>query len=122
MNTLVVVSRFSTINVSFILAVCFSNARLLYFAEMEAARQRVKATAARKKEEERRAKGKEGASSSTPKVVSKGSTKSKANGKDDRPLKKAAVILGDTHPKKKSPLKSSRGAGKGMMISTGPVI
>ena len=84
--------------------------------------QRVKATSARKKEEERRAKGKEGASSSAPKAVSKGSTKSKADGKDDRPLKKAAVIPRDAHPKKKSPLKSSRGAGKGMMISTGPVV
>ena len=77
----------------------------LTFAEMEAVRQRVKAAAAHKKEEERSAKGKEGVSSSTPKAVSKGLAKRKADGKDNRPLKKAAITPGDAHPKKKSPPK-----------------
>ena len=70
---------------------------------MEAARQRVKAAVAHKKEEEKKAKGKEGASSSAPKAVSKGSAKRKVDGKDDHPLKKAIVTPRDTHPKKKSP-------------------
>ena len=84
---------------------------ILTFVEMEAARQRVRVIATHKKEEERRA-GKEGASSSAPKVVSKGSAKRKAIGKDDCPLEKAVVTPGDAHPKKKSPPKSSQGAGK----------
>ena len=75
-----------------------------------------------KKEEEKRAKGKEGASSLVPKVVPKGLAKRKANRKDDRPSKKAVVTLGDADPKKKSPLKPRRGEGKRMMTSTGPVI
>ena len=83
----------------------FSNARQLSFAEMEAVRQRVKAAVACKKEEEMRAKEKEGASSSAPKAVFEGSAKRKADGKDDRPPKKAAVTLGDAYPKKKSPPK-----------------
>ena len=85
---------------------------ILTFVEMEAARQRVRVIAIRKKEEERRAKGKEGAPSSAPKVVSKGSAKRKAVGKDDCPPEKAVVTPGDAHPKKKSPPKSSQGAGK----------
>ena len=88
---------------------------------MEAARQRVRAAIARKKEEERKTKGKEGSSSSALKAVFKGSAKRKADRKEDRPPKKAAVTLGDAHPKKKSPLKSSHGAGKGMMTLTSPV-
>ena len=87
---------------------------------MEAARQRVRAAAGCKKEEERKAK--EGASSSTPKAIAKGLAKRKVNGKDDRPPKKAAVTPGDEHLKKKSPPESSRGAGKGVMTSFGPVI
>ena len=87
---------------------------------MEAARQKVRAAAGCKKEEERKAK--EGASSSTPKAIAKGLAKRKVNGKDDRPPKKAAVTPGDEHLKKKSPPKSSRGAGKGVMTSSGPVI
>ncbi|KAL0001400.1 hypothetical protein SO802_015181 [Lithocarpus litseifolius] len=71
---------------------------------MEAARQRVRATAA------------------PPKAVTKGSAKRKAVGKDNRPPKKAAVTPGDAPPKKKSPLKSRRDVGKGMMTSTGPVV
>ena len=55
----------------------------------------MKAAAARK---ERKAKGKEGTSSSVPKVVSKGSTKRKADGEDDHPPKKVVVTPGDAHP------------------------
>ena len=122
MNTLAIISRFSTIPVNFILIVYFPNARLLSSVEMEAARQRVRAAVAHKKKEERRAKGKEGASWLTLKAVSKGSAKRKANGKDNRPPKKAAITPKDAHTKKKSPLKSSRGVSKGMMTSTGPVV
>ena len=74
---------------------------------MESAKQRVRATAARKKEE-KKAKETEGGPSSTPKTVSKVS-KRKPDGKDNR-------------PKRKSPLKSSHGVGKGVMTSSGPVI
>ena len=122
MNTLVVVSKFSTIFISFVLTVCFSNACLLSFAEMEAARQRMRAAATRKKEEERKAKGKEGASSSASKAVSKGLAKRKGDGKDDHPSKKATITLGDAPHKKKSPPKPSGDVGKGLMTSTGPVI
>ena len=93
----------------------FSNVRHLTFANMGAARQQ------RKKEEEKRAKGKEGVSSLAPKAISKGSAKRNADGKDNRPPKKAAITPGDAHPKKKSPPKSSHVAGKGMMTSTGPI-
>ena len=89
--------------------------------EMEAARQRVKAAAARKKEKERKAKGKDGTSSSTPKAVAKAS-KVKGDEKDERPSKKTTITLKDVHPKKKSPPKSSRGAGKRMMTFSGLVI
>ena len=87
---------------------------------MEAAKQRVRAAVARKKEEERKAKETKGVSSSAPKTVSKVS-KGKPNGKDDRPSKKVAVTPKDVPPKK-SPLKLSQGAGKGVMTSSGPVI
>ena len=89
---------------------------------MEATRQRVKAAAARKKKEEKRDKGKKGVSSSTPKAVSKGSAKRKADGKDDCPSKKVAVTPRDANPKKKSPLNLSHGTGKRMMTLTGLVI
>ena len=88
---------------------------------MEAVKQRVRAAAARKNEEERKVKEKEGVFSSAPKTVAKVS-KMKPGEKDNRPSKKAVVTLGDVPPKKKSPLKSSRGAGKGVMTSSGPVI
>ena len=84
--------------------------------------QKVRAAASHKKEEEKRAKGKEGASSSKPKAISKGSAKRKADGKDNYPSKKAAVTPRDAKPKKKSPLKPSYSTSKGMMTSTGPVI
>ena len=87
---------------------------------MEAAKQRVRATAACKKEEEK-AKGKEGVPSSTPHSASKGSVKRKANGKDDPPSKKVAVTPKDVPSKRSSP-KSSHGARKGVMTSSGPVI
>ena len=63
----------------------------------------MRAAVARTKEEEKRAKGKEGESSSAPKAVSKGSTKRKVDGKDDHPPKKAVVTPRDAHLKKKSP-------------------
>ena len=88
---------------------------------MEAVKQRVRAAAARKNEEERKVKEKEGVFSLAPKIVAKVS-KRKPGEKDNRPSKKAVVTLGDVPPKKKSPLKSSRGAGKGVMTSFGPVI
>ena len=87
---------------------------------MDAAKQRARAAATCKKEEERKAKGKEKTSLSVPKAVSKGSTKRKANREDDRLPKKVVIALGDAHPKK-SPPKPGLGVGKGMMTSTSPV-
>ena len=87
---------------------------------MEAAKQRVRATTARKKEKERKAKETKGVSSSAPKTISK-VLKRKPDGRDNRPSKKVAVTPKDVPPKK-SPLKSSQGAGKGVMTSSSPVI
>ena len=87
---------------------------------MEAAKQRVRAAAARKKEEEK-AKGNEGVSLSTPHSASKGSVKRKADGKDDPPSKKVAVTPRDMPSKGSSP-KSSHDVGKGVMTSSGPII
>ena len=120
-NTLAVVSKFSTILVSFVLTVCFPNARLLSFTEMDAAKQRVRVAVTCKKEEAKKTKGQEGTSSLVPKAVSKGSAKRKGDGEDDRLPKKVAITLGDVYPKK-SPPKPGRGASKGMMTSTGLVI
>ena len=89
---------------------------------MEAARQRVRAAAARKKEEEKATKGKDETSLLAPKTVARGSVKRKNDGKDECPLKKLTVTTGDAHPKKKSPSKPVYGAGKGMMTSSGPII
>ena len=69
----------------------------------------------------KKAKRKEGASSSAPKAVRKGAPKRKADEKDDHPPKKVSVTLGDKLPKKSSPLKLSHGAGKGLMPMSGPV-
>ena len=55
---------------------------------MDAAKQRVRAATARKKEEAKMAKGQEGTSSSIPMTVSKGSAKRKVDGEDDRPPKR----------------------------------
>ena len=73
------------------------------------------------KKEEKKSKETEGGPLLAPKTVSKVS-KRKLDGKDDRPSKKAAVTSGDVSPKRKSPLKSSHGASKGVMTSSGPVI
>ena len=87
---------------------------------MDAAKQRVRATAACKKEEAKQAKGQKGTSLSISKAVSKGSAKRKADEEENRPPKKVVVALGDVHPKK-SPPKPGHGAGKGM-TSTGPIV
>ena len=63
---------------------------------MEAARQRVRAATALKKEEE---KTKLGESSSAPKAIGKGAAKRKADGKDERPSNKVSVIPGKKLPK-----------------------
>ena len=84
---------------------------------MEAARQRalvLTSAAARKKE-------KDGASTSAPKVIRKGSLKRKNEGKANRPLKKGSVILVGNKQKKLSPSKPNHRAGKGLMTATGPV-
>jgi len=90
---------------------------------MEAARQRalVRAAVARKKEEEKKAKGKEKVSLSAPKAAKKGAPKRKADGKDDRPSKKVSITPSDKLPKKSSPPKSSHRADKGLMTTSGPV-
>ena len=79
---------------------------------MDAAKQRIKAAAARKKEE---------GISLAPKTVNKVS-KRKPDGDDDRPSKRTIVIPGDASSKRKSPLKPSHGMGKEVMTSSGPVI
>ena len=79
----------------------------------------MRATTARRKEEKE--KGKEGVSSSAPKVVGKGVSKRKADGKDNRPPKKVFATLGDKPPKKLSPPKPSHGADKGLMMMSGPI-
>ena len=83
---------------------------------MEAARQRVRATVACKKEKE---KTQVGESSSALKAIGKGAAKRKADGKDERPSNKASVILGEKLPKKPSPPKHR--ASKGLMTTLGPV-
>ena len=91
--------------------------------KMELARQRaqVKAVIMRRKEEEKKAKGKEGASLSTLKVVNKGAPKRKVDGKDNRPPKKVSVTPEEKLPKKSLPPKPSHGAGKGLMTTSGPI-
>ena len=66
-------------------------------------------------------KEKEEVSLSASKTVTKVS-KRKSDEKDDCPSQKVTVIPGNVPPKKKSPLKSSRGAGKGVMTSSSPII
>ena len=85
--------------------------------EMESARQRIKAAAARQKAE-KKAHEAGGEASSTPKVPTK-QVKRKPDGSDRRPAKKAAVTLGSI--KEKSPPKPSHGVDKGPMTSLGPV-
>ena len=87
---------------------------------MDIAKQRIRAAAARKKEE-RLTKGIEEGDSLAPKFISK-APKRKANGDGTRPSKKTVTILGDASLKGKSALKPSHGAGKGAMTSSGPVL
>ena len=87
------------------------------YIEMEAARKRVRAVAARKMEEDKKTKA--GESSSAPKTVSREATKSKNDGIDDRLSKKASVIVGGKLPKKPSPKK--HGVGKRLMTATNPI-
>ena len=87
---------------------------------MDIAKQRIRAAAARKKEE-RLTKGIEEGDSSAPKFISK-APKRKADGDGTRPSKKTITILGDASPKGKSALKPSHGTGKGAMTSSGPVL
>ena len=87
---------------------------------MDAAKQRVRAAAARKKEE-RLAKGIEEGNSSVPESVNKVS-KRKPDGDDNRQSKRTVVTPGDASPKGKSSLKPSHGTGKGVMTSFGPVL
>ena len=88
---------------------------------MDAAKQRIKVAAARKKEETKLAKGTEEGTLSAPKTVSKVS-KRKPDKDDNRLPKRTVVILNDAFPKRKSSLKPSHGAGKGVMTSFGPII
>ena len=87
---------------------------------MDVAKQRIRAAVARKKEE-RLAKGTEEGNLSVPKSVSKVS-KRKLEGDDDCPSKRTAVTPGDASPKRKSSLKPSHGACKGVMTSSSPVL
>ena len=88
---------------------------------MDAAKQRIRAAATRKKEEAKLAKGTKEGTSSTPKAIGK-VLKRKPDRDDDRPSKRTAVTSGDASPKRKSPLKPSHGTGKGVMTSSGPII
>ena len=87
---------------------------------MDIAKQRIRAAAARKKEE-RPTKGAEEGDSSAPKSVNKAS-KRKADGDGAHPSKKTVSIPGDAFPKGKSALKPSHGAGKGVMTSSDPIL
>ena len=88
---------------------------------MDATKQRIRAVAARKKEEAKLVKGTEEGTSSVPKAVSKVSER-KPDKDDDRPSKRTAVTPGDASLKRKSPFKPSHGTGKGLITSSGPVI
>ena len=94
---------------------------MIIFVEMDTAKQRIRAATARKKEEAKLAKGTEEGTSSTAKTVTKVS-KRKPNGNDDRPSKRTAITPDDTSRKRKSPLKPSHGASKGVMTSSSLVI
>ena len=88
---------------------------------MEETRQRVqvRAAATHRKEEEKKAKRNEGASSSAPKTIGKGVPGRKVDRKDDRPSKKVFVTPEDKLPKKPSPPKSSHRVDKGLMTTLG---
>ena len=55
-----------------------------------------------------------------PKAVGKGTSKRKANGKDDRPSKKGSPTPEEGLPKKPSPPKHR--IGKGLIRTSGPII
>ena len=119
LNTYSCQRKFLLLYFFLLIVFCLSNVLLLPFAEMKATRQRalVRALVAAHKQ-----KKKEGVSTSAPKVIGKGSSKGKNEGKDNYPLKKGSVILvGDKQSKKSSPPKFSHGVGKGLMTVTGPV-
>ena len=84
---------------------------------MEAGRQRalVRASIVGRKQKE-----KEGASTSAPKVITKGTSKNER--KDDRPHKKGSgTPVGDKQLKQPSSPKPSHGTGKGLMTTTSPI-
>lgn len=85
---------------------------------MEVARLRaqVRVVVACKKKE---AKGKEGVSSSAPKVVDKGVPKRKADGKDNCLSKRVFVTFGEKLPKRSSPSKPKHRVSKGRMTTSG---
>ena len=85
--------------------------------EMESAKQRIRAAAARQKAE-KKAQEAGGEASSTPKVPTR-QAKRKPDGSDRCPAKKAAVTPDSM--KEKSPPKPSHGVGKGLMTSLGLV-
>ena len=96
-----------------------SNVHHLSFAEMEVGRQKalVRQLAVARKQQQ-----KEGASTSTSKVVAKGASKLKNEGKDDRTHKKGPGIpIGDKQPKQSSPPKPNHGVDKGLMVGMGPI-
>nr|XP_023909184.1 uncharacterized protein LOC112020852 isoform X2 [Quercus suber] len=82
--------------------------------QMDAAKERIKAAAARQREE-KKAKG-EATSTSVPRAVAKGSQKRKTDGVVIRPPKRQTVTP------VKSPPTSGHGAGKGVMTSSGPIL
>ena len=90
---------------------------------MKAARLRaqVRATTMHKKEEGK-GKEKEGTSSSAPKAITKGAAKRKGDGKDDHLPKKVSIAPGEKLPMKPSPPQPKHGAGKGLMMTSSPVI
>ena len=85
---------------------------------MEAAKQK---DLGRVSDAARKQKEKEGVSSLAPKGVTKGSSKRKNEGKDDRPFKKGLAFPVSDKPKKSLLPKPSHGAGKGLMTTTGLV-
>ena len=87
---------------------------------MDAAKQKIRAAVARKKEE-RLVKETEKGNSLIPKFITK-VLKRKPDGDDDRPSKRTAITPGDSSPKGKSSLKPSHGASKGVMTSSGLVL
>ena len=92
---------------------------------MDAAKQRIRAATARKKEAKLVKGTEEGTSSALPSSIPKAVikvSKRKPDGDDDRLPKRTAVTPGDASPKRKSPLKPSHGAYKWVMTSSGPVI